>query len=167
MRDMDAGLDEGFVRRTYRSAAVVTGIVLFLLASYDQFDMLLPVLLGAVLGVTLLYSLDIFVRRAFTLERAFAVKKKVKGAGAGRALLALALVKYPLVALLIWAVTRLWEPRHVVAFAGGFILIQAVIALRGAGRFLVERMNETPLWPEEPRRGRKEQGVAGSRDAKV
>jgi uncharacterized membrane protein YqjE len=149
-------MDEGFVRRTYRSAAWVTAFVLFVLGSYGQFWALLPVLSGALFGTALLYGMEVFVRRTFTAGRAGDAKKKGSPAGPGGALLGFALVKYPLVALLIWAVVRIWDLRHVMAFTGGFILIQAVIALRGAGRYLVDHMNENSSASGKPAAGWKE-----------
>lgn len=139
----DNGADEGFVQRTYRSAAFVTTFVLFTLAAYAQFWALGPVLAGAALGLGLLYTMDWFVRRTFTVERMEATKKKGRGAGPGRALLALALVKYPLVGLALWLTVRFWDLHRVMAFAGGFALIQTVIGLRGVGRYVVDRMNES------------------------
>ena len=135
-------MDTEFVRRTYRSAACVTGFVLFMLASYGQFWAVVPFAGGVLLGGVLLYAMDRMVRALFTPARARVVKKTRKG-GPERALLGFALVKYPLVALLIWAVTRFWSQPEVMAFAGGFILFHTVIGLRGVGRFLVDRLNET------------------------
>ena len=143
-------MDTEFVGRTYRSAGFVTGFVLFVLASYGQFAVMAPFAAGALLGAVLLYVMDRMVRALFTPERARAVKKTRKG-GPERALLGLALVKYPLVALLIWAVTRFWSQQEVLAFAGGFILFHTVIGLRGVGHYFVERLDETAAAPD-PRR---------------
>jgi hypothetical protein len=51
-------------------------------------------------------------------------------------LMGFALIKYPLVAVLIWALTRAWNLRAIMAFTGGFVLIHLVIALRAIGRIL-------------------------------
>lgn len=133
--------DPGFVHRTLRSAAIVAAIVAAILASYAQFWAIAPLLAGALLGAVLLYGMDRFIRSTFSPERALEAKKKPRGNGGGRALLGFALVKYPLVALAVWAVVRLWgsDTRRIMAFAGGFILIQTVIGLRALGRFLVDR----------------------------
>ena len=135
-------MDEGFVRRTYRSVAFVTAFVLFVLASYGQFWALLPTLAGALFGALLLYGMEVFVRGTFTPERAQEARKRPTAKGPRRALLGLALVKYPLIALALWAATRAWGEREIVAFAGGFTLIPVVIGLRGAGRLLTDRENK-------------------------
>ena len=134
-------MDSGFIRRTYRSTAFVTGFVLFALASYGQFWALLPVAGGVALGLVLLWTLEALVRGVFTPERASAARTK-RSANPGRALLGAALFKYPLVGLVLWAAARYWNQREVMAFMGGFILVQAVIALRGVGRYMVERRED-------------------------
>jgi hypothetical protein len=105
--------------------------------------------------------MDWFIRKAFTPERAWAAKrkmqqkqrlqkaktdngrvaaeKKIRGNAAGAMLLGFALIKYPLVAVLIWALTRAWNLRAIMAFTGGFVLIHLVIALRAIGRILFVR----------------------------
>lgn len=130
------------MRRTYRSVAYVTAFVLFVLASYGQFWALLPALAGSLFGALLLWGMEVFVRGVFTPERAREARKSPIAKGSRRALLGLALVKYPLIALALWAATRAWGEREIVAFAGGFTLIPVVIGLRGAGRFLTDRQNK-------------------------
>lgn len=151
-------METEFIARTYRSAAFVTGFVLFVLASYGQFWALLPVAAGAALGMVLLRFLEVTVRRTFTRERAADARKNRKGSGPGRALLGFALVKYPLVALLIWAVVRVWDAREVMAFTAGFILLQMVIGLRAMGRYMVDQMNESAAKAERMPRGGKSRG---------
>jgi hypothetical protein len=102
--------------------------------------------------------MDWFIRRAFTPEQAWKARrkmqekkrlqqskkdgkgepteKKIRGNAAGAMLLGFALIKYPLVAVLIWALTRAWNLRAIMAFTGGFVLIHLVIALRAIGRIL-------------------------------
>lgn len=137
-------MDEEFLRRTYRSVAFVTAFVLFLLASYGQFWALLPLLAGALFGTLLLYGMQVFVRGAFTPERA----REARVRGPRRSLLGLALVKYPLIALALWAATRVWGDREIAAFAGGFTLIPTVIGLRAMGRALTDRGNKDGDGPE-------------------
>ena len=139
----DSTEDGDFVRRTYRSALWVSAFVLFVLASYGQFWALLPVAAGMGLGLALLRTLEWLVRGLFTPERAREARRNAaKKGGPKGALVMAALVKYPLVALVLWAVTRFWDPREILAFVGGFVLLQAVIVLRGVGSYLVERMKD-------------------------
>ena len=155
---------KNWVPATLKSAAVVTVFVLFMLASYGQMWSLLPVIGGALLAAGLLGVMDWFIRRAFTPERAWAAKrklqqknaemrrdrlkssqeggvseKKTRGSAEGATLLLFALIKYPLVAVLIWALTRALDLRAIMAFTGGFVLIHLVIALRAVGRILFVR----------------------------
>jgi hypothetical protein len=150
-----------WVPATLKSAAVVTGFVLVTLAAYGQIWSLVPVAGGAALAGGLLGAMNWFIRRAFTPERAWAVElkkqkkeremrreqskssprgdfaeKKTRGNAAGAMLLGFALIKYPLVAVLIWALTRAWNLRAIMAFTGGFVLIHLVIALRAVGKIL-------------------------------
>ena len=138
--------DGDFVRRTYRSTLWVTAFVLFVLASYGQFWALMPVAAGVALALALLRTLEVLVRGVFTPEKARAAwrreRKGEKQGGPKGALVAVALVKYPLVALLLWAATRFWQERELRAFVGGFILVQAVIALRGVGGCFVNRRGD-------------------------
>ncbi|MBC8103757.1 MAG: hypothetical protein H7Z41_14375 [Cytophagales bacterium] len=151
-----------WVPATLKSGAVVTGLVTTLLAAYGLNWSIGPILGGAALAGGLIGAMGWFVRRAFTPERAWEAKRRMQrerrqekrgerreaapaGEGgqkktqrnrAGAMLLGFALIKYPLVAVLIWAVTRAWDLRGVIAFAGGFVLIHLVIALRAVGRIL-------------------------------
>jgi hypothetical protein len=125
-----------------------------MLASYGQFWALAPALAGAALALVLLRGMERFVRGVFTPERA-AGPKNSGGRGSRRALLLFALVKYPLVALLIWAAVRFWDGAQVMALAGGFVLIHAVIGLRAMGRYLVDCINENPPAAGLPGAGRR------------
>lgn len=143
-----------FVTRTYRVTIFVAVFVLFVLASYNQFWALAPVSGGVLLGLVLLRALEYAVRGAFTPKRAREARQSKRLPKSKAALIVGALVKYPLVAGLLWAVTRVWDEHAVMAFAGGFVLVQTVIALRGMGRFLVDRLAETGakrsrLWAEK------------------
>ena len=140
--------DADFVQRTYRSVAVVAGFVVFVLASYGQFGAIAPFLAGVLFGVLLLYAMEVFVRRTFSTERAMdARKQKTTTIVSGRAVIAFALVKYPLIALILWAVTRLWDLPQVMIFVCGFALIHMIIGLRAMGRYLVDQMNEKTAPP--------------------
>jgi hypothetical protein len=131
-----SGDETRFVARTVRSATVVTLIVLVGLGSYGQVGLLAPLALGAGLGILLLYVMDRQVRMLCTPHRipASGEKKRI-AAGVKEAMLVIALIKYPLVAVMIWAVIHRWHADlpALFAFAGGYILIHFVIALRAIG----------------------------------
>lgn len=133
---MPAGSDgDQYVGRVLRAAFWVSAVVAFLLIGYGQWWAVGPLLGGVALGIVLLKVLDVFVRRVFRPEL---WEKNRRAVQRQTAFLLFALVKYPLVATLIWWIVRYWEPRAVMAFAGGFILLQAVIGLRAVGRLLTE-----------------------------
>lgn len=122
-----------YIRATLRSTAAVTGFVVFMLAAYRQAWAIIPLLVGVALGAGLLVGWDVAVRRLFSPD---AVRKS--GRNRTWALLAFALVKYPLVGLLLWAIARFWSLKQVMVFVGGFLLLHAVIGLRALGRALTE-----------------------------
>jgi len=125
-----------YVLKTLRSAAVVTAFVLFMLTAYGQWWAILPVLTGMALAITLLVGMDWFIRRLFAPERVRREDggKAIKG---GAALVAFGAIKYPLVALLIWALVHLWDTRRIIAFVGGFMLLHLVMVSRALGRLLI------------------------------
>lgn len=135
-------MDEDFLRRTYRSVAVVTAIVLFFLASYGLFWALMPFIVGAGLGIGLLYAMERFVRATFSPERVAPGNKNLSGTRPKLSLLLFALVKYPLVAVLIWAIARGWQTREVAVFTGGFVLVHFVLFLRGVGSYITENRSD-------------------------
>lgn len=139
---MDDRQEKTYIVRTLRSTAVVTAFVVFMLASYRQTWAIAPLLIGVMLAVVLLVGMERFVRTIFSPAAVLAARKK--GRDRRWALLGFALVKYPLVALLIGAIVRAWasEPRRIMAFVGGFILLQVVIGLRAAGRALTGPVKE-------------------------
>ncbi len=125
---------KGYVLKTLRSTAVVAVLVALTLASYGLNALIAPFMSGVLLGAVLLWGLDKFVRGVFAPEKVRARKKS--GTDGRWALLAFALIKYPLVGVLLWLVVRAWghETARIMAFAGGFILLQVIIALRAVGK---------------------------------
>lgn len=135
-----------YVGATLRSAGVVTCIIALVLAARGDNAALAPFLIGAALGGTLLAAWERFTVLLFTPD---AARKK---SGSRRwAIVIFALIKYPLVALLIWWATRNWTQIQLMWFVGGFILIQAVIVMRALGRSLREsqraqKSNDSDSW---------------------
>lgn len=135
--------DERFIARTFRSTAVVTVVVLFFLLSYGQSWALVPVLAGVGLSALLLWGWGQFIRGVFTPERARQDGKKSNAPT--RALWVFALIKYPLVGLLLWVIARNWDTRQLIAFIGGFVLLHIVIALRALGSVLTGAQGDEKL----------------------
>jgi hypothetical protein len=132
------GIAEGraFIMKTLRSATVLAGIVLFILASYAQWRALWPFTVGFGFSVLLLWSLDRFIRAVLTPERLRA-NKEVKGRGINGSLIGFALVKYPLAGLLLWWIARHWDTYQIIAFLGGFMFLHLVIGMRAVSRLMM------------------------------
>lgn len=134
------GYEPGYVFRTLRSTAYLAVFVMLTLAAYGQSKLVAPFGVGVALASVLLWGLNLFVRTIFVppavvSEKAEEKKKQDKKRAA---LLAFALIKYPLVGWLIWAIVRAWgqDMARIMAFVAGFILLQVVIALRAMGKAL-------------------------------
>jgi len=126
-------------KRLLLIAGIAAAVVAMMLVCYGQQWALAPFLLGAALGLTLLVVMDRTVRWICTPNRARRSQEKNGGQrGPKAALLGIALIKYPLVAVLICAVTHAWrtELPSLMAFTGGYILIHFVIGARAIGRAL-------------------------------
>jgi hypothetical protein len=101
------------------------------------------------LGIMLLLTLELTIRRIFSplpkdentgeIDHA---KKKSHGMRQKTLFLGIALIKYPLVGILLWWIASRWKYIEVIAFAGGFVLLQIVIGLRALGRALAENQSE-------------------------
>ena len=129
-------MNENYVLRTLRSTAIVALIVALTLASYGHAALIAPFSVGVLLAGGLLWGLEKFVRGVFAPEKVRAQKKAGRDGRGG--LLLFALIKYPLVGVLLWVVVRAWghDMARMMAFVGGFILLQLVIALRAVGKIL-------------------------------
>lgn len=152
-------LDEGFLRRTYRSGAFLTGFTLLYLWAYALTWALVPVLVGASLALGMLYLAEVSVRRTFGAPEE--TKKNVGGRAASQALLHASLIKYLLNAPLLWAVASYWDTARIAAFAGGITLIHFGIALRALSRCLVARLNRSSS--SDHRNGSDRQGFAAKK----
>jgi hypothetical protein len=136
-----SGFDLGFVRRVYRTSAIVYAIVALCVLAYAG----VPAWLGLTAGVALaLGSLRLI---EWSVERFVAAVRGEQPAP--RALLMLiAGAKYLLLGLAIAAVV--WAAQLGVldlpAFVGGIVLVHAVIALKAVGAWLVsaDARRQTP-----------------------
>lgn len=131
-------LDEGFLQRTYPSSAFLAGFAALYVWSHGWAWAALPLLMGAALGVALLYVAEANVRQIFTAGTGSNAAKKSR---IRRVLLGVGLIKYGLVAVAAWAMVRYGSLAEVGAFAGGFSLVQIGIAFRVLSRCLVAGWN--------------------------
>lgn len=116
---------------TLRSTGWLAITIVFLLCGWTQWWALGPFAAGLALATLLLVSLATAVPR---IIRPPSDEKNRQGPAPKTAILGFALVKYPMVATIIWWIVRTWEMRAVVAFAGGFVCLQLVIAARAIGK---------------------------------
>lgn len=145
------GIDEGFLGRTYRSTALLTAVVALYLWRYGQAWAIFPVALGAAVGLGMFYLSEVAVRRIFrgpapgeAAPSTEPGQKKFRAHLAGRALFALALIKYVLAGLLLWFLVRHWDMMRLAAFVGGFCLVHIGIVLRAFSRLLIAGLNPPP-----------------------
>jgi len=129
-----------WTRTTLRSTAWLATTIACLLVGWNHSWAIAPFVVGLALGIALLLS------HAWAIPRVIVVPDATKNRpprSPKTAILTIALVKYPLVATLVWWIVRHWEPRAVAAFAGGFICLQAVIGLRAIGKAWSESLAPT------------------------
>lgn len=120
-----------YVGKTLQVTLMLASFVTFVLASYGLGWAILPLITGTALASGLLYGWERFIRTAFTPQKVAKAREKRKDRR--WAIVGFALVKYPLVGLLMWFLVRLWDQRQLIAFVSGFILLHVVIVLRAAG----------------------------------
>ena len=126
-------MDEYF-QKTLRTLGYVVLILTAALLNAGAYWAVPPFLAGVALAVVLLLGWNGFIR-SLTPENGRQAGMQTRWR---RRFLTFALIKYPLVALLIWWLTRLWDARSLMVFVGGFLLLHAVIFLRTLGRMLTE-----------------------------
>ena len=115
-----------------RPIAVITAIVGFViinvLVGYKMGWAVWPFATGVVLAEALWIGNALIIRKYLT-------PRKINESNAQkRALSVFALVKYPLVAVCIWASVRLGDTRQLMVFVAGYLVLQIVVVLRMVGR---------------------------------
>lgn len=124
-------MDEHFTGKVYRSIALAWALAMLWALVLGKPWIALSITLGTVLGTALLLTLDYTVRRAFVPE----------AKSPRRALLIVALVKYPLIGLLLYMLVR-WGRVSIPAFCGGIVLVHFAILAKLAGVKIKEKQNE-------------------------
>lgn len=126
---------DDYLRRTLRATGWMALFVATLLLHLSQYWAIVPVLAGVALAVVLLLG---WIGLARSLRVMRGSPPGVDLARAKRNFLGFALMKYPIVAVLIWRLVHAWSDRELMAFAAGYLLLQAVIFLRAVGKMLTE-----------------------------
>jgi hypothetical protein len=120
--------EQEFIKKSYRSVALAWIIAMSWCIAFQKPWIALNITFGTALGTALLITYDRVIRAAFVPGKT----------GAKRALLKLALVKYPLIGIILYCLVR-WDRFHFLAFCGGIILVHFAIVAKLASRKLVRR----------------------------
>ncbi|MBI2843024.1 MAG: hypothetical protein HYX78_06450 [Armatimonadetes bacterium] len=123
-------IDEGFIRRTYRTTAVVWAIIVFAILAFEFWFAALGFTVGTAVSLGVLASLDRVIRRVLVPGRA----------GAGKALAKFGILKFLAVAVVVSGVVMTRRFDLIIGFCGGIALTQIVMFLKALGITLVERL---------------------------
>jgi len=108
--------------------AVLGFVIINILLGYRLNWAVWPFVTGLVLAEALWVGNSLIIRKYLTPE-------KINESNAQkRALSVFALVKYPLVALCIWASVRLGDTRQLMSFVAGYLVLQIVVVMRMVGQ---------------------------------
>lgn len=126
-------IDEKFISRTYKTGAAVAAFGFFIAATRFGIHAGIGWLLGSLVSAGILYSFEWFVRRTFVAEEKTAKKQFGK----------FSLLKFPVILAVCAAVVYLGkdQPRLIVGFACGIILMQTVMVLKVLGMMLQDRFS--------------------------
>jgi len=115
-----------------RPVAIITGVLGFVivnvLVGYKLNWAIWPFVTGVILAEMLWIGNSLIVRKYLTPQ------KINESNSQKRALSVFALVKYPLVAVCIWASVRLGDTRQLMSFVAGYLVLQIVVVVRMIGQ---------------------------------
>lgn len=115
-----------------RPVAIITGVLGFVIVNvligYKLNWAVWPFVTGVILAEVLWIGNSLIIRKYLTPQ-------KINESNAQkRALSVFALVKYPLVAVCIWASVRLGDTRQLMSFVAGYLVLQIVVVVRMIGQ---------------------------------
>jgi integral membrane sensor domain MASE1 len=128
--------------QTLRATAIVSLLAAFVLYSKQMGWAVMPMLLGSAMGMLLLIAWGVFIPRFLgptegsVEESVKGNEKKIENLRLKRLLFLFALIKYPLVGVLLFFVARRMTILEVAAFVGGYLILHLVILLRALGKHL-------------------------------
>jgi hypothetical protein len=126
-----------YVLHTLRATAVLAIIAIGLCWRYAQIWAILPFLTGLAMAIILFAGWYLVISQNVTPK---ALKKNNGMQGRKVVLFLFALIKYPLVTVLLWFVVHNGGTREVLVFIGGFLFLQMVMVLRAVGKMLTEKI---------------------------
>lgn len=132
-----------YLKKTLRAVVILMLCSVTLLANFGLNWAIVPVLLGLGVAVLLLLAWWLLTNAILAGASRLGIsgEKRKEKKRARVLILLVALVKYPMVAALLWRLTHVWALRELYAFVVGFLLLHVVIALRAVGKLL----NEHPV----------------------
>lgn len=123
-------IDEGFIRRTYRTTIVVWAIAALACLSFQLWYATIGLVIGTAVSLGVLASLDRVIRRTV-----------VPGAtGAGKALAKFGIIKFVALAVIVFGVVMTRRFDLIMGFCAGIVLTQLVMFLKVIGMALMERI---------------------------
>lgn len=133
-------MDNNLVRKIYPSIGWAWAIAMTWCLMLQKPWIALSITFGVILGAAVLVSYDVVIRKVF-----------VPGAKSpNKALLALALIKYPLMGLYVYLLVK-WEKIDMFAFCGGVTLVYIAMLAKVAGIKMMERRNSKSAGNDEER----------------
>lgn len=115
-----------------RPVAIITGVLGFVivnaLVGYKLNWAVWPFVTGVILAEVLWIGNSLIIRKYLTPQKINESNTQK------RALSVFALVKYPLVAVCIWASVRLGDTRQLMSFVAGYLVLQIVVVVRMIGQ---------------------------------
>jgi hypothetical protein len=120
--------DQDFIKKVYRSIVYAWAVAMCWALAFQKPWIALSITMGTVIGTALLASCEHIVRRVIVSD---AVRPR-------RALLKFALLKYPLIGIILYVSVR-WDRVNLPAFCGGIVLVHAAIIAKMIGIRIAER----------------------------
>lgn len=115
-----------------RPVAIITGalgfVIVNVLIGYKLNWAVWPFVTGVILAEVLWIGNSLIIRKYLTPQKINESNTQK------RALSVFALVKYPLVAVCIWASVRLGDTRQLMSLVAGYLVLQIVVVMRMIGR---------------------------------
>ncbi|MDI6827569.1 MAG: ATP synthase subunit I [Armatimonadota bacterium] len=121
-------MDERVIWKVYRSVMIAWALAMIWCWVFQNALVAANITIGMAVGTAILFTFHHVVRRAFT-------PGKSKGK---KALLKLALIKYPVALLILIALVR-WSKFNIAAFCGGIVLVHFALYAKLAGILIAEQ----------------------------
>ena len=117
------------------TTAILGFVIVNVLIGYRLSWAVWPFVTGLILAEVLWIGNSLIIRKYLRPQKiSESNAQKNESSAQKRALSVFALVKYPLVALCIWASVRLGDTRQLMSFVAGYLVLQIVVVMRMVGQ---------------------------------